>query len=197
MDIKLLPQIVLKGLDTYSMFLVVSRHGPVLIVCKPAPAPRSGLGLQHMSLASFSPAGLSSGKSALCWRLGLVSLAYALLVLYFSTPQNSWMLYSMTSPLICVCLSRRTQEVWRCLHRSKERWIYFEVNKAAGCCPFACRGPCEWEKLQRVVECSRWGGEQPAIRKHYYINIFGKLPKGILDKRDLRLEEYSVVSFSS
>lgn len=36
--------------------------------------------------------------------------------------------------------------------------------------------------------------EQAAVGKYYSRNISGKLPKGILDKRDLRLE-YNVIFF--
>lgn len=43
------------------------------------------------------------------------------------------------------------------------------------------------------VGCARWEGNKAAVSEHHCMNIFDKLPKGILDKRDLRLEEYIVI----
>ena len=34
-----------------------------------------------------------------------------------------------------------------------------------------------------------------AISENYCVNIFGELPKGIIHKRDLKLEEYNVIFF--
>lgn len=34
-----------------------------------------------------------------------------------------------------------------------------------------------------------------AISENYCVNIFGELPKGIIHKRDLKLEEYDVIFF--
>lgn len=43
-------------------------------------------------------------------------------------------------------------------------------------------------ELQRVL-----GENRAAFSKHHRINIFDKLPKGILDPKDLVLEEYGVI----
>lgn len=49
-------------------------------------------------------------------------------------------------------------------------------------------------ELQSVLGEER---SKAAVSKNYCMNIFGKLPKGIIGKRDLKLEEYDMMFFSS
>lgn len=94
-------------------------------------------------------------------------------------------MYYLTSPFTCVCLAQRTQVV---------DVVYTEANRGGFTLKLMkCQtGP--WSGVSYGVAVFQVSREQAAIDTYYSRNIFGKLPKGILDQRDLTLE-YNVSFF--